>query len=410
MNKKPRDLLLIEQCFFSIKQKIDIHENINKIASVLKRFLDLNISLTIIDNDTNKFFGMNVYPDQTLIDQMIQTIMVQKPHTDIIVELWRGCQNWTIEIDSLLLYDNNLNANPAEIVAVMMHEIGHVIASNTIPQKINKILRFELMNANYAVKKLSTHPKINKLFRLPISDACAVKNFHFSNAEVKADKFTIKMGYGDELDQFINKLIASKGNSLVDRTDAEIDNEIRSVVNWTLINVGELQFRKTKLKQTLQTELIKNPSKYMKKIVIDIKQSFFGSKQDDTYLKMLTEQNTINLCTKIVNESLLTWFDNLGKVKKVSQSDIDMISIEVDKIQNNDDKIYVLDRIYDILEIVNTGLEFISKGQTEKVQQSKYTLQGYKTDLEKMRNKVLNIQIKDKQYGVFIKYPKGYEG
>jgi hypothetical protein len=87
-----------------------------------------------------------------------------------------------------------------------------------------------------------------------------------------------------------------------------------------------------------------------------------------------------------------------------------MLAIEVDKIENNDDKIYVLDLIYDKLDLVNAALDFIDKGKPDKVSQSKQTLLGFKKELETMRAQVLNLQVKDKQYGVFIKYPKGYEG
>jgi hypothetical protein len=82
----------------------------------------------------------------------------------------------------------------------------------------------------------------------------------------------------------------------------------------------------------------------------------------------------------------------------------------MDKIANNDDRIYVLDLIYDKMDLVNTALDYISQNKTEKVSQSKQTLTGFKTQLEKMRDKVINMQLKEKTYGVFIKYPKGYEG
>jgi hypothetical protein len=113
---------------------------------------------------------------------------------------------------------------------------------------------------------------------------------------------------------------------------------------------------------------------------------------------------------KILQESILDFFDSLGKVKKVNNSDIDILSIEVNKIENNDDKIYVLDLLYDKLDIINAALDYIDQGKTDKVSQSKQTLLSMKDRLEKLRQQILNMTIKDKQYGVFIKYPKGYEG
>jgi hypothetical protein len=70
----------------------------------------------------------------------------------------------------------------------------------------------------------------------------------------------------------------------------------------------------------------------------------------------------------------------------------------------------VLDLIYDKLDLVNAALDYIEQGKTDKVNQSKSTLTNFKNQLEKLRQTVLNTQVKEKQYGVFIKYPKGYEG
>lgn len=410
--EKSQDFILLEKCFTSIKSKDHVDENLARISTILKRSFDLTFEISIVDNDTHQFFGMSIYPSQSTIDSMIASMLSDKPRANYIVELWQRNTRWYLEIDSILLYDRSLNANPAEIVAVMLHEIGHVVYSNSVPQRVNKIVRYQMMQANYTVKKLAANWKIRKIFGLVIAEACSTKNFNYinKNKERIADQFVVKMGYGDELNQFISKLIASQGNKLVNRTNAEIDTDIRAVVNWSIENIAELEFRKKKLKTTIQTELLKNPSNFIKSIVENIKDSFFGGNESEGYKEMVAEQYLMEEYRKIVQESVLDWFDSIGKVKKVSQSDIDYIGIEVDKIENNDDRIYVLDLIYDKYDLINTALSYIEKGKTDKVAQSKQTLMNFKSQLDKMRDRVINMQIKDKQYGVFIKYPKGYEG
>ena len=411
IGNKSQDFLLIEKCFSAIKNKESNTVNLNHISAIIKRSFGLTCNLSIVINDTNQFFGMNIYPARDTITSMISSILSEKSHTDVVIELWNKNLEWFVEIDSILLYDRTLNANPAEITSVLLHEIGHIVYSNTIPQRVNNILRYQVMQTDYAVKKLCENNKIRKLFEIVIVEACSSKNFHYTNihAERTADNFVVTMGYGNELDNFITKLISTNGNSLINRTDDDIDKDIKTIVIWSIDNITELEFRKTKLKHAIQTELYRNPSHFVKLIFNSIKQAFFGN-DSETYKNIVTEQITIDTKCKIVSEAFLDWFDSVGIIKKISQIDIDMIFIEIDKIENNDDRIYVLDRIYDKMDLVNLALEFINKGDTSKVRQSKQTLIGMKTQLEKARNHIIQMPIKNKQYGVFIKYPKGYEG
>lgn len=410
-NLKSQDYISLESYFGKLKNKSNVSESISSIERIIKRNFDINCHVSIVDNDTNVFFGMNVYPQKGLIDKLVENIITNKAKIDALLELWRDNKEWYIELDSLLLYDKNLNANPSEIVAVMLHEIGHVVYSNSIPQKVNSIIRYQIMDLNYSTKHLIQYSKVMKLFSLTFIEACTTKNFHMINVDTEreADKFVVKNGYGDDLDNFIGKLLVCHGNSLINRNDKDIDKDIRSLVNWSIDNISELQFRKTKLKISLQAQLLQTPSKFLKSIIEDIKRSFFGNDTKD-YKTMVAEQYLVQSCEKIVTESLFSLFDGLGKMKKINQCDIDILSIDIDKIENNDDKIYVLDLIYDKLDLVNIALDYIDKGQADKVPQSKQTLLSFKSQLEKMRKHTIDIQIKDKTYGLFIKYPRGYEG
>ena len=144
---------------------------------------------------------------------------------------------------------------------------------------------------------------------------------------------------------------------------------------------------------------------------MNIKSQFFGKEEaQDNYKALVNEQYLIEGHRQYVKEGFLNLFDKYGKLKRLNQSDLDVLTIEISKIENEDDKIYVLDRIYDELDLINAGLDLLQTGSKDRVPVSKDTLMGFKTQLEKMRKQVLDIQIKPKNYGLFIKYPKGFEG
>ena len=147
----------------------------------------------------------------------------------------------------------------------------------------------------------------------------------------------------------------------------------------------------------------------IKNIFKAIKNRFFGDETAGTAI--VAEQQLIMDYRKIMaQESFVEFVSNIGKLKKVKQSDLDIIRVEMDRIETLDDKYYVLDLIYDKLNVINLGLEYYANGNASRCSQSESTLKDYKKQLEEYRMKVLDMKIVDKQYGLFIKVPKGYEG
>lgn len=413
--KKSQDMLLIEECVRHLKQREDIDGNLVRISRVLNRSFDLNFTISIVNNDTNEFFGMSIYPEENQIDKMVHAILYDKARSSELNELWRETKNWYLEIDSLLLYDPSLNANPAEIVAVLLHEIGHVVYSNEIPQRVNKVVRYEIMSASFKMRRLLAWSKAQKLFDIIFIAACSSKNYRHINLDQEriADQFAVKMGYAEALDSLMDKLISAKGNALINRTEEDMDQDVRGAVTWSLSNISELEFRKTRLRTALQAELLKNPSKFVRQIVYSIKNVFFGdtdNDNNDAYKAILTEQYLIKEYQKIVSESMIPIFDKAGKVKKITQNDLDILMVEASGIKTGDDKIYILDLIYDKMNIIDAALAIIQDGEKEKVPVPKETLQGFRRQLEDLRQQVLKAPITPDTYGVFIKYPAGYEG
>ena len=81
-------------------------------------------------------------------------------------------------------------------------------------------------------------------------------------------------------------------------------------------------------------------------------------------------------------------------------------------VRDKNDKIYLLDKLYSYMELIDRGLDFIESSDKDlgsKVMQSKRTLTDMKEQLEDLRKNILATKIIDKQYGLFIKGPRGYD-
>lgn len=417
MIKKAPDLVYIEESFASIKsnQNGDTRQEINAIARTLKRRYNLDVNIRIIDNAHSEFFGMSIYPDKSAIDHIVDEMVDGGSRLETIEKIWAKNNRWTIEIDTKLLYDIKLNANPKEITAVLLHEIGHTVFSNSIPARVHKVLSYALMKIPVKVKKVFTWSKAQRLLGLAIIEACSLTSFNTTGTkvEVEADKFAIKEGYANDLNSFMDKLLRAEGNKYFDITNNEAEKDIAIMVEWAVVNTSELQYRKTKLKNSINNEVRVNRSLFTREYLMDIRNEFFGDGTRTRYDELVSEQRLDKHIENLTNvtEGFRDWFSKRGEIKRVQQSDIDIITIEINRIENEDDRLYVLDLIYDKLDLIETSLDLLkTENHRDKVKVSKTTLEDQRDQLNKLRSDVLKLKVTPIKYGVLIRYPDGYEG
>jgi hypothetical protein len=96
-------------------------------------------------------------------------------------------------------------------------------------------------------------------------------------------------------------------------------------------------------------------------------------------------------------------------IKPPSQYDIDAISVEADRIENHNDRIYVLDLIYHKESEISDFIELISSDHNLQKRYSG-TATSMIDQLENIRKIVLSKKSFNKNYKVFVRYPEGYEG
>ena len=95
----------------------------------------------------------------------------------------------------------------------------------------------------------------------------------------------------------------------------------------------------------------------------------------------------------------------------IIQEEIDVLRLEVEKIECVDDKIYYMEKVYDKLAIVDNALTMLNNNDTKNlVRDSKAKLMKQKEQLMIIRDIIINKKISPERYGLFIKYPAGYEG
>lgn len=391
-----------------------------------------------------KFFGMRVFPKIDELDKFCREI-VNEDSANIIkfnemTKRWKTIDSWFLELDSILFNRNVINFTPKELVALTLHEIGHIIYSDKPVEGFYRAYREA--KVRMTVSEKATQRLMYSIYMIPLSVACMQRRWVNEKDEVEveivADKTVMELGYGDYLVEAFNKIIRQFGsvNSNRNQQQAEIDTSMQ----WCNKNVADIIRRKENLKDELYYQAIRSKSNYMKAVTI-ITLDKIGFKMKERYtgyvvensLELLSDPDVMKKYMPIVDALESARFDKqlqgmisaeevameafFNKRKKIktelpSQYEIDAISIEVDKITTHHDRIFVMDLIYEVLERINNFEEAISPDPA-LVRKWGGKINTMKEQLEQLRQAVLEKKTFASNYRFFVKLPpeaKEYEG
>ena len=395
------DFELLKKSIFNTKAKDDIKQNLEQI--MVKQHFEIEISQNLT-NGSESVFGMSVYPEESTIDKIIDSIVNEQP-SSVIEELWRKNLYWTIEIDSKILTGDD-DCTPRECTALLLHELGHVIDNNAIPSRIARVMKFEFAKMSSDLKAVFKSDKFKKLLSLAILDGCSsATDKDDLRREMTADKFAQKMGYGPELSSVLRKFIA-KNNVMADKS-------MKDVTMFSVKMVENFKKRDAKLNYSLLSNLVtKIPSGYIRAKIQDIRYEYTeGSEEtsitDSKYREMICE--SVN---NIIDNYYTEFFFSKKKLKKLDPYDIDYIQVEIDKVKSHDDKLLILSYLQSKVYIAQYYIDILSNDNYSKKYEVPHTMEfltAYIAKLNKLRDICINKKI-DNRVGIYVNWPTGYEG
>ena len=95
---------------------------------------------------------------------------------------------------------------------------------------------------------------------------------------------------------------------------------------------------------------------------------------------------------------------------KVTQEDLDMIRIKIEDMDSTEDKTFLMEKLYLHINAIDAELKFYKDNSSNNNHDRYNELLRLKEDAQTIRQCILNFKIPSNHYGLFIKYPKGYEG
>ena len=423
-------------------EKETLDTTISGMKHVLKRMFGVNFEITLTDNcGQPKFFGCNVYPPEDDARMIASRIVNDHDiNVDKLRHIWNNINTWQLDLDSRMFFDTSINLNPGEIAVIIFFNIENVVYNLRIVERTNRVLNQMFVNKGLLLNNLARTSIGSHVFILPLINACMFKSYPFEEGKfIDGSFFNLRPELCDVYNNAIKKIIISTSAQDIDVPLTKMDEDISGVAEWLFAAIADMQFSTRMIQDVIKKLLLIERSNYMKTILSNILMGIGDySREQVTYLEStiprLREQFALNPnavamrqkqyymkaqkrikadCERVVMEGFLDLLDNIGNMKKVSQKEIDMVRVQVQKVDSVDDKLYLLDELHSKLDIVETSLTLLESGDKDKIKKvklSKSVLLDQKKQLDAIRNEIIKREIKDPEYSLTVKYPKGYEG
>lgn len=198
-----------------------------------------------IKNELNKFFKDSTCKeviftknvDRMFFGMCVMPFMSGEDVVDIITgESKKRIESYFVEIDSKIL---ELNLTARELVATLLHEVGHLVNDSTPIEEVRKALNVYLAKTNdHLVITDSIHYRDLLAYAFKDSLRKVTSLFYREDDEIIADQFVVACGFGNELESAYRKLTA-KMTSL----NKGVSNKLL-VMQWILRIYKEVKLRR----------------------------------------------------------------------------------------------------------------------------------------------------------------------
>lgn len=410
----------IDTAFAVLKTDANNSAALSKIKETIEdSFKGYTFDIRVINTSQNtktEFFLMSVYPEISTIDKIVSAILSNKEDS-VIKKLWESNKKWTIEIDDKLLTGTYINCTDKELTAMLIHELGHVIYSNSLPTKISTIFRYEVTKASFVNKALVRGDKIFRtILSLPILDACVSDNkrdLKSIKEEIKADSFVKKIGYTKELESVLTKLINCKNI----RYTASMTDKIYNSTDFSMKTIDDFMHRRDVIAKNNLISLKEScESEYISDIINNFIESVFeDSESSNSIINGRKLEYMHERADKAIEEDCFMEFFLFGgkQLKRIDPNDLDYAEIKIQGIKNESDKMMIVSYINSKIDLVDYYISIMENPKLSKkyiIPHSLDNLYGYKKRLITMRENALKFKIPARNKNILVTWPKVYEG
>jgi hypothetical protein len=390
---------------------------------VLNRTLLPSKKVEVVWNkDAKKPFIMSITPDinelytkSEKINAILNDYDNRANNKFTMVQEWADITHWYVEIDTRILTRSHRLCvdNGAEFVAILCHEVGHVMNEN--PMSLFYTYRRNALAFSTMERLMLSDSKIVRAIMLPMY--CHTLQFMIvvddrnnkKYCELAADAYVPDVYKGDLMMYINNHLLKDPDTNrlLMDRVTYEKEQE--AGINLSRASISMLKNRRDVLNRQIQSQYNSpDSSTFHKKLMKFVGRHLTGySPDEDKYITNLktTMENAYNREYATMESKALKI---VAEAARVTSRDIDILSVQAESIKTPEDKMYMIHKVYDYIDAIdNENAKKVKKGNIPK------EFKDSRLDkLNAVRVKILStdVNVAGDKYGVFVKYPTGYEG
>lgn len=330
------------------------------------------------NNTNNEFFGMVVH-------------LVVKPnliYDYLVSEVPMPISEYSLEIDSKL-FDPLLDLDAKELLAITLHEVGHLVNSNMpIEQARHDIDAY--LASNRECIKIANMDAYKEILAYGLTDYLSKCNSMFytaSMSELSADEFVNKCGFSNDLLSAYDKIVA-KHMKLY--RDCQVDKF--TVLAWTLNVYKNLKVERIGALKVLNRAKLLTGSKLQKKEITKLINNI-NRAEDDVHL--VFGESTIS--DKIKDRLRKHRLNNLKTIDSVYYE----LAMRIKNVEDEDDALYLMRQINNNIAVIE---EYKNSKDCDEYEFDKWS--QILVRFEALRDKLSSsIIYKNKNYGLFVNYP-----
>ena len=341
-------LVELEQLFSKICDSKVYNNEIGNIENILKKEIGNTYNLRLLDYDKNTMIRyMNISPGKNGIDMIIDAIIANNRRKDIY-KIWKNIDIWYINIDKRIL--NTKMFTPRQLVAMLLHEIGHSLETNTfVVDRVIDNVQWQLAQKDIGIKAVFSQTMMKYMLRIPVLRAIKASKLSKQDYinEISADYEAVINGYAKELKEVFDIIVNHKTTiyQAMKNRMKEYD-KVDELHHYDGI-IDALRKRRSNIaRQELKLMIIDKPVDYLNELYNDTYDKLFKTNP------MKSESaNFDNLMESVINAYDNAYFTEAfsifkKKLKKIDKFTPDYIRIRMGDMKTNDDKLLLVSYIH----------------------------------------------------------------
>lgn len=396
--------------------------------------IDADISIPLYGEvSAYKFYGFRVFP------KPFKDLAADKPEpgpVGVINGVQVVPQQAVIELDPRLLNDYSNKLTPAEVAILYLYHMTEIVPDKELDNRLVFLHKAYMTPDNIDWRIVHLYTEDNpSVYRLNV--LLNLYRSYWVNFKRTPSMTSIVANYSDSMSIYrsaINKLIKAYGTmELIDRKMSEFDAGALGIVKLIYESINDLKYSAFRFRKNLMNMVKTTSSPYAKKILLALYHKFtnkvdmvFAEESAQFVGHQVSEEKTPEMIAienanidaywkkhmKTLLENVEVQFlDRNGMALKCSKLEVDELRVQVNDIDSTDDKIFLLEKVHKNLAIIDNALMMLKMpDKKHKVRQSESELKNLRTELGLIREKIFKAPVGPTRYGLFVKYPEGYEG